>query len=221
LNNKDYINNELLDEVLDSGLTENEQNFIINYMDSHNVIQSYMKSYNTSRIGALKNSYALFHKDKIQNEIKRLKKIMMVGLNLDLTRYVEKLDNVANSDIGNYITFKEEEIPMYEDDGTPMVNPDTGEPITKKINKMHLVDSDTVDTSLIQEIKQGKDGISIKLMDKQKAWESLKDFFGWEHKEENKGNKSNSFIDALKNSSKVWDEGDVDKDLKEMEEKDV
>lgn len=48
---------------------------------------------------------------------------------------------------------------------------------------MHLADSDTIDTSVIQEIKQGKDGISIKLLDKYKALDSLKDFFDWKNKE--------------------------------------
>ena len=101
-----------------------------------------------------------------------------------------------------------------------MLNPDTGEPVTKKVNKMHLADSDSVDTSVIQEIKQGKDGISIKLLDKYKALDSLKEFFAWKNKEERDIEVSNSFIDALKESSNVWDKEDIDKDLEEMEKAD-
>ena len=141
-------------------------------------------------------------------------------MDLDVTRYIETLDKVANANIGDYITFKEEEIPLYNDEGLPLLNPDTGKPVTKKVNKMHLADSDSVDTSVIQEIKQGKDGISIKLLDKYKALDSLKEFFDWRNKEEKDIEVSNSFIDALKESSNVWDKEDIDKDLEEMEKAD-
>ena len=214
------INEKIIDEVSDSGLTDNEQNFILYYLDSHNIIQSYMKAYNSSRMQALKKGYEIYHKEKIQNELKRLKKIMMISMDLDVTRYIETLDKVANANIGDYITFKEEEIPLYNDEGLPLLNPDTGEPVTKKVNKMHLADSDSVDTSVIQEIKQGKDGISIKLLDKYKALDSLKEFFAWKNKEERDIEVSNSFIDALKESSNVWDKEDIDKDLEEMEKAD-
>ena len=143
---------------------------------------------------------------------------MMISMDLDVTRYIETLDKVANANIGDYITFKEEEIPLYNDEGLPLLNPDTGEPVTKKVNKMHLADSDSVDTSVIQEIKQGKDGISIKLLDKYKALDSLKEFFDWKNKEEQDIEVSNSFIDALNSEVKhTWSDDDIDKDLEELE----
>lgn len=217
---KEEINEKIIDEVQDSGLTEKEQDFVLYYLDSHNIVQSYMKAYGAERKQALKKGYEVYHKEKIQNELKRLKKIMMISMDLDVTRYIETLDKAANANIGDYITFKEEEIPLYNDEGLPLLNPDTGEPVTKKVNKMHLADSDSVDTSVIQEIKQGKDGISIKLLDKYKALDSLKDFFDWKNKEEQDIEVSNSFIDALKESSNVWDKEDIDKDLEEMEKAD-
>lgn len=217
---KEEINEKIIDEVQDSGLTEKEQDFILYYLDSHNIVQSYMKAYNSSRMQALKKGYEVYHKEKIQNELKRLKKIMMISMDLDVTRYIETLDKAANANIGDYITFKEEEVPVLDKEGLPVINPDTGEPIIKKVNKMHLADSDSIDTSVIQEIKQGKDGISIKLLDKYKALDSLKDFFDWKNKEEQDIEVSNSFIDALKESSNVWDKEDIDKDLEEMEKLD-
>ena len=217
---KEEINEKIIDEVQDSGLTEKEQDFVVYYLDSHNIVQSYMKAYGAERKQALKKGYEVYHKEKIQNELKRLKKIMMISMDLDVTRYIETLDKVANANIGDYITFKEEEIPLYNDEGLPLLNPDTGEPVTKKVNKMHLADSDSVDTSVIQEIKQGKDGISIKLLDKYKALDSLKEFFDWKNKEEKDIEVSNSFMDALKESSVVWDKDDIDKDLEDMEKAD-
>ena len=217
---KEEINEKIIDEVQDSGLTEKEQYFVLYYLDSHNIVQSYMKAYGAERKQALKKGYEVYHKEKIQNELKRLKKIMMISMDLDITRYIETLDKAANANIGDYITFKEEEVPVLDKEGLPVINPDTGEPLTKKVNKMHLADSDTIDTSVIQEIKQGKDGISIKLLDKYKALDSLKEFFDWKNKEEKDIEVSNSFIDALKESSNVWDKEDIDKDLEEMEKAD-
>jgi hypothetical protein len=48
----------------------------------------------------------------------------------------------------------------------------------------------------------------------------LKEFFDWKNKEEQDIEVSNSFIDALKESSNVWDKEDIDKDLEEMEKAD-
>lgn len=215
---KEEINEKIIDEVQDSGLTEKEQDFVLYYLDSHNIIQSYMKAYNSSRVQALKKGYEIYHKEKIQNELKRLKKIMMISLDIDVTRYIETLDKAANANIGDYITFKEEEVPVLDKEGLPVINPDTGEPIIKKVNKMHLADSDSIDTSVIQEIKQGKDGISIKLLDKYKALDSLKEFFDWKNKEEQDIEISNSFIDALNSEVKhTWSDDDIDKDLEELE----
>lgn len=215
---KEEINEKIIDEVQYSGLTEKEQDFVLYYLDSHNIVQSYMKAYNSSRMQALKKGYEVYHKEKIQNELKRLKKIMMISMDLDVTRYIETLDKAANANIGDYITFKEEEVPVLDKEGLPVINPDTGEPIIKKVNKMHLADSDSIDTSVIQEIKQGKDGISIKLLDKYKALDSLKDFFDWKNKEEKDIEVSNSFIDALNSEVKhTWSDDDIDKDLEELE----
>ena len=77
---KEEITNNIVDEIYDSGLTEKEQNFVLFYLDSHNIIQSYMKAYGAPRTTALKRGYEVYHKEKIQNELKRLKKIMMILL---------------------------------------------------------------------------------------------------------------------------------------------
>lgn len=215
---KEKINEKIMDEVWNTGLTKKEQDFILYYLDSHNIVQSYMKAYGATRKQALKQGYGIYHRETVQNEIKRLKKLMMISMDIDVTRYVETLDKAANANIGDYITFKEEEIPVYDKEGVPLLNPDTGEPIMKKVNKMHLADSDTVDMSLLTEIKQGKDGISIKLLDKYKALDSLKDFFDWKNKEEKDIEVSNSFIEALnKEVDNTWSDDDIDKDLEELE----
>ena len=58
-------------------------------------------------------------------------------------------------------------------------NEETGEKeiLMEDINVVRLNQSDYVDTQLIQEVKQGKNGVSIKLADKQKAIEWLSKYF--------------------------------------------
>ena len=50
-------------------------------------------------------------------------------------------------------------------------DPETGERVTlkKTVNTVRFKESDNVDGTLIAEVKQGKDGASVKLMDRMKA----------------------------------------------------
>ena len=213
---KEVVNNEIFDSISDSKLTLQEQDFVLYYLDSHNIKQAFMKAYNCEKKYAQTRGYEIYHRPHVQSEIKRLKKLMRVGYDIDPSKYVETLMNVANADISDYIKFAEEEVPEYDDEGNPYLD-EKGNPRTRKVNKMHLANSNEVDCSIITEVKQGRDGISIKLMDKLKALSLLKDFMGWQKadKEEKEADK-NELIKTLQESSKeIWD-GDADKDLEEM-----
>ena len=59
----------------------------------------------------------------------------------------------------------------------PVKDPDTGENLKKEVNSIKLNESCNVDTQIIQEVKQGKDGVSLKLADKQKAYDWLSKYF--------------------------------------------
>lgn len=78
---------------------------------------------------------------------------------------------------------------------------------SRAVDGMHLNESSRVDTQLIQEIKQGKEGVSIKLADRQKAIDWLSKYFLMYPDTSIKrsltggarrtGNLSNGFINAL------------------------
>ena len=55
----------------------------------------------------------------------------------------------------------------------PIIDPNTGEQIMKEYSYVDLKDSVGVDTSIISEVSEGKDGIKFKLADKMKAMEVL------------------------------------------------
>lgn len=72
---------------------------------------------------------------------------------------------IAFADIGNYMSFGKKEL----------TDPETG--IEYKISTVDLKESKNTDTQIIQEVKRGKDGVSIKLADRQKAIDWLTMFF--------------------------------------------
>lgn len=211
---KEAINERLLDEVFNSSLSEKEKRFVLYYLESYNATQSYLKVYGGDKNYAVIRAFRLLQKSNIKSQIKKLKKLLQIGYDIDPSQYIEFLLKAANADIGDYIKFSEEEVQEYDKDGEALIDIDTGKPIVKKVNKMHLVNSDEVDTSIITSIKQGRDGISIQLVDKLKCWEKIKEFFEWKMNVEKKDTIETNIITALQESAdKTWDENGVYDDL--------
>lgn len=219
---KDKVNDRIVDEVMQLGLNQKQQDFVLYYLESTNATQAYLKSHGGDKKWAAFYGCNLLHNPKIQGALRKLKKILTIGYDIDPSKYIETQLKIANADIGDYIKFSEEEIPMYNDDGTIMFDPDTGEQKFKKVNRMHLVDSDTVDTSIITSIKQGRDGISIQLPDKMKAWENIKNFFEWKAQKKVEENIDSNILSALGQTAKSsWENEDIDADLKETLKEDI
>lgn len=157
-------------------LTPEQQMFCIYYSRTFNAAQSYQKAYGCSYESAISNGSRLMTKDKVREEIKRLKEIKRQQIVAGTEDMIELQMRIAFSDIGDYLSFGREEVRIMGAFG-PVKDPDTGEYITKEINAIRLNESEKVDTQIIQEIKQGKDGVSVKLADKQKAFDWLTNFF--------------------------------------------
>ena len=84
--------------------------------------------------------------------------------------------DIAFSDITDFLTFGQKEVSVMGAFGPITVeDPDTGEkvPVTKTVNVVQFRESDEVDGTLISEVRQGKDGASIKLVDRMKALDWL------------------------------------------------
>lgn len=146
-------------------LTPEQQMFCIYYSRSFNAAQSYQKAYGCSYESAIANGSRLLTNDKVRAEIKRLKEIKRQQIVAGADDIVELQMRIAFADIGNYMSFGQKEI---ED-------PETG--IEYMISTVDLKESTNTDTQIIQEVKRGKDGVSIKLADRQKAIDWLTMFF--------------------------------------------
>ena len=84
--------------------------------------------------------------------------------------------DIAFADITDYVEFGREKVQVMGAFGPVEVkNPETGEkePLLKEINTVRFRESSEVDGTLITEVKQGKDGASIKLADRMKALDWL------------------------------------------------
>lgn len=211
---------DFMSDFLDNlNLTDKEQEFVLRYMQSYNATQAAMQVYPVDKYKAAVMGCQLLHKAHIQSAIKKMKKIQRKIFDVDPNEYLEYLLKVARADISDYIKFSEEEVPMLDKDGSLMFNPDTGEQLTKTVNKMHLTDSERVDCDVITSIKQGRDGISINLADKMAAWEKIRAYFGWGEKMNEKTENTDSIIKAIQGKTEeVWDEEAVEGVDDELEE---
>lgn len=210
---QDDAKNNMIDVIVDLELTDKETDFILYYLESNNATQSYLKSYKIDKKWAGIKGYQLLHKPKIQSAIKKLKKMQKHTLDVNPNLYIEILLKGASADIGDYIEFREEDVPILDADGSQMHDPDTGEQLFRKVNKMHLTDSAFVDTGIVTGIKQGRDGISITLVDKIKCLELLRKYFNWGEEQKVEERNSDGIIEAINGKTKdVWGDGNSEDD---------
>jgi phage terminase small subunit len=212
---------DIMSDILDGlDLTPKEADFVLRYFQTYNATQAAMQVYKYDKYKAAVMGNRLLHRPHVRSAIKKMKKIQRKIFDIDPNEYLEFLLKSARADISDYLKFSEEEVPVLDKDGSVMRDPDTGEPITKLVNKMHLVNSEEVDASLIVSVKQGRDGISINLPDKMQAWEKLRQYFGWGEKQNENVDNSDSIIKAIQGKTEeVWDDEDeyeeLDKALKD------
>lgn len=157
-------------------ITPEQQMFCIYYSRTFNAAQSYQKAYGCSYESAMVLGSKLLRNVKVRAEIERLKEIKRQQIVASADDIVELQMRIAFADIGNYLSFGREDVQIMGPFG-PIKDPETKEYITKEVNAIRLADSGGVDTQIIQEVKQGKDGVSIKLADKQKAFDWLTKYF--------------------------------------------
>lgn len=132
-------------------LTPKQQIFCIYYSRTFNATQSYLKAYGCGYDVANAEGYKLLVNSCIKAEIERLKEIKRQRIVADAEDIVEIQMRIAFADMGDYVIFGNRGVDLQE--------------------------SSLTDTQLIQEIKEGKNGISIKLADRQKAIDWLTKYF--------------------------------------------
>ncbi|WP_103110736.1 terminase small subunit [Brevibacillus reuszeri] len=162
----------------DGSLTDKQRLFVVEYLRDFNATRAAMAvgySKKTAHVIGWEN----LRKPNIQAEIKRQKDALVDDLGVGVQRIIVEYMKIAFADITEYVEFGQQEVPMFTEEGMPINDPKTGEQMTYKRNFVAIKDSGEVDGTLINEVKQGKDGVSIKLHDKMKALEKLEKYIGF------------------------------------------
>lgn len=161
---------EITEENID--LTDSQRFFCLYYVKYMNATKAYQKAYETNYESAHSNAHRLMAKEGIRNEILRLKRERAAGILLDGNDVLQKYMDIAFSDIGDYLEYGTEEVELMDDEGLPLVD-QNGDIRTYARSYVRFKNGTTLDNTVISEVKQGKDGVSIKLYDKMKALEFL------------------------------------------------
>jgi phage terminase small subunit len=158
----------------DSVLTEKQRLFCLYYVKSFNATQSAINA-GYSCATAHVQGPRLLGNVRVREEIKRIKVQMTHDLFIEAMDVLNKYIKIAFSDITDFLTFGQKWVPVNSMMG-PVLDED-GQPVMKEVNYVDFKESGFVDGTIISEVKQGKDGVSIKLEDRMKALEKLSLYF--------------------------------------------
>lgn len=151
---------ELLPEEIETlnneELTEKQRLFCLYYVRWFNATKAYQKAYSCDYFTAAANGPRLLGNARIKEEIQRIKDAKIKQTMYSTEDYFQKMIDIAYSDVTDYLSFGQEE--AHDKNGN-----------TFMMNVINLKESCDVDGTLIQEVKQGKDGCSIKLVSKEFA----------------------------------------------------
>ncbi|MDU7725170.1 terminase small subunit [Clostridium perfringens] len=179
---KEPIAEEVKEVLENTELTDKQRLFCIYYIKRFNATKAYQKAYKCSYETALVAGPRLLGNVRIQEEVRSLKEGKLNKIMLSEEDIFQKYMDIAFSDIGDYLSFKKVRKNKWtkNEDGEdiPVINPDTGEQDFYEYNVVELNDSKELDTSILQEVSEGKDGVKIKLQDKMKALQWLADHMG-------------------------------------------
>ena len=168
---------EAVEQVIENAeLTDKQRLFCVLYVKCFNATKAYQKAYEVDYNTAASIGYRLLENDGVKKEIQRLKKNRLNREMLDESDIFQKYMDIAFSDVTDFVEFGQEDVPVMAVYGPVQVkDEETGEKktLTKRVNVVRFKDSSEVDGTLIAEVKQGKDGASIKLPDRMKALEWL------------------------------------------------
>lgn len=170
-------------EVEADDLTDRQRLFVMEYMRDFNATRSAIAA-GYSKKSAHMVGWETLRNPKVQAEIKRQKELRTSELGLDAQRVIAEYMKIAFADITDLLEFGQKEEQILDGDGKPVPDPKTGEPKTYKYNYVSFKDSDEIDGTVVGEVKQGKDGVSLKLHDKMRALEKLEKYVGFLSEEE-------------------------------------
>ena len=159
---KEAVAEDVSQVVINDELTDQQQLFCLYQSRMFNYTKAYMKAYpGCTYASAAVLGSRLMKNPVIRKEIEQLKQNHMNRELLKQEDIFQKYMDIAFADMNDFMSFGQEEI---ETDYGP-----------RMVNSVRLKESDQADGTLITEVKQGRDGVSVKLADRMKAIDWLAD----------------------------------------------
>lgn len=134
-------------EVSNPDLTDKQYLFCLYYVKYRNKTKAYQKAYKSSYESACSNASALWKNRGVQETVNRIMEEMRQDIRMDIMDLIQQQIDIARADIADFVDIEDGFIKVKND----------------------------LDGTLVKEIKDTQNGISIKLYDKQKAIDFLKD----------------------------------------------
>lgn len=151
-----------VEQVIDNpNLTDKQRLFCLQYVRCFNATKAYQKAYRCSYMVANAEGYKLLVNPRVKAEIQQLKQNRLNREMLSTEDIFQKYIDMAFADVTDFTDF-----------GNVEINTENG-PMT--VSYVNLKDSGEVDGTLINEISKGKDGVKVKLPDREKALRWLSD----------------------------------------------
>lgn len=177
-NKKSILNDDIESVNENVNLTEKQRLFCLYYVRCFSATKAYQKAYQCDYFTAKAHGFELLRVVAIKTEIQRLKQSRLNRELLDESDIFQKYMDIAFADVTDFVEFGQDEEYVIGPYGVVEIkDPETGEkkPLTQKINTVRFKESKDVDGTLISEIKNGRNGASIKLADRMRALDWLAD----------------------------------------------
>ncbi len=182
------------------GLTRNQKIFCDEYLIDLNATRAYKSAYKnvTKDETAAASSSRLLRNVKVKAYIDKKMAEREERTEITQDKVLKELAKIGFADIKDYLEYRTAKtVVEYDEDGEPVID-------YRQI--IDVIDSNDVDTSIIQEVSIGKDGtFKFKLYDKHKALQDIGKHLGmFVDKLEHSGNidtgmsKLNSILEQLK-----------------------
>lgn len=163
-----------------SCVTEQEKIFCLEYLKSYNLRNAAVKAGYSPHTGArLIKKINIVAALKMYQD-KREEELFLSGIDI-VRMYV----GIAFADITDYVDFGTEQVPMLDGYGKEIRDKDNNLK-TYKRSYVRLKESAKIDGRFIQEVKSGKDGVSVKLFDKIAALDKLAKIYDIHNEKDNK-----------------------------------
>lgn len=157
-------------------LNDNQKLFCILYLQyKFNGTKAYQEAYDVNYTTAMAASSRLLSNVKIKAEIHQLKAKLQHDIYISVQDILHEYIKQIFVDIKDFLDFGTEREKVLVESGN--LDPLTGEPQLEEKevvrNYLRFKPSEDVDGTLISEVRQGRDGVSVKMFDKQRAMEQL------------------------------------------------